>query len=130
MITPCLSTICPSIHSHLNDFSLGQISSNFMWSLLLKGDSKFIQMVTVRKSRWPPCPYMVKTLKNLILQNRESFGTESWYIASRTQGFEVYQVCSNDDGRLTFDLNCGMVKFASLYILMGKMLKSHFLKMY
>ena len=31
-------------------------------------------------------PYMVKRLKNLLLQNRESFEAESWYIASGTQG--------------------------------------------
>ena len=57
---------------------LGQFSSNFMWSLLLKGAWKFVQMVTVRISRWPPCSYMVKTLKSL-LQNQESFMAESWY---------------------------------------------------
>ena len=34
---------------------------------------------------------MVKTLKNLLLQNQESFKAE-------------YQVCSNDDRRLTSDL--------------------------
>ena len=28
----------------------------------------------------------------------------------------VYQICSNDDRRLTFDLFYGKVKFASLYI--------------
>ena len=35
-----------------------------------------------------------KTLKNLLLQNEESFEVKSLYIASGTQG---YQVCSNDD---------------------------------
>ena len=49
-----------------------------------------------------PSRYMVKTLKNLLLQNQESFGAESWYIASDT--LRVYQICSNDDPRLTFDL--------------------------
>ena len=80
---------CPSVHSYLWTTSLkflGQISSNFMWSLLLKDDWKFVQMVTVSKSRWLPCPYMVKTIKNLLLQNQESFGAESWYKALRTQG--------------------------------------------
>ena len=28
---------------------------------------------------------MVKTLENRLLQNQESFGAESWYIASRTR---------------------------------------------
>ena len=50
----------PSLHlfTPLNNFfsePLGQISSNFMWSFVLKGDRKFVKMATVRKSRWPPC---------------------------------------------------------------------------
>ena len=44
--------------------------------------------------------YGKKTLKNL-LQNQESFDAESLYISSGTQ---VYQICSNDDPRKTFDL--------------------------
>ena len=44
---------------------------------------------------------MVKHLKNFLLQNQESFGAESLYIASTLM---VYQVCSNDDCRLTSDL--------------------------
>ena len=42
---------------------------------------------------------MVKTLKNL-LQNQESFKAESWYIALGSYGL----ICSNNDGRLTYDL--------------------------
>ena len=42
---------------------LSQFSSNFMWSLLLQGDWKVIQMVTVCLLRWPPYPYVVKRLK-------------------------------------------------------------------
>ena len=63
-------------------------------------DWKFVQMVTVRWLRWPPCPYMVKTLKNL-LQNQDRLKAESWCIAS---GLKVYQVCLNGDRRLTSDL--------------------------
>ena len=36
-----------------------------------------------------------------LLQNRERFEADSWYIASRTK---VYQVCSNNDRRVTLDL--------------------------
>ena len=43
---------------------------------------------------------MVKTLKNLLLHNQESFGAKPWYIALRTQGLP----CTNDDRRLTIDL--------------------------
>ena len=44
---------------------------------------------------------MVKTLKNLLLQNQESFEAESWYIALLSQILLFVQV---DDRRLTFDL--------------------------
>ena len=33
--------------------------------------------------------YMVKTLKNLLLQNQESFKAESWYIALGTQALLI-----------------------------------------
>ena len=48
---------------------LGQCCSHFMWSLLRLGKRKVVKMVTVYWSRWLPCPYMVKTFKNLLLQN-------------------------------------------------------------
>ena len=41
-----------------------------------------IQMVYVTWPRWPPCPYMVKTLKNLLLWNQKAEDLESWYVAS------------------------------------------------
>ena len=44
---------------------------------------------------------MVKTLKNLLLKNQESFEAASWYTASGTQGLPS---CSNDDPRMTFEL--------------------------
>ena len=71
---------------------------------------------------------MVKTFKNLFLQNQESFEVKSWYIALGTQGLPIF--CSNDDCWLTFDLFMGSVKVLSSYIGMEKMLKNHFLKMY
>ena len=52
-------------------------------------------------------PIYGKSLKTL--QNRESFGAESWYIASRTQGLpSLFKSC----GRFTFDFFYGKVKFA------------------
>ena len=38
-------------------------------------------MVLVTWLRWPPCPYMVKTLKNLLLQNQLTDDLETWYVA-------------------------------------------------
>ena len=34
---------------------------------------------------WPPCLYMVKTVKNLLLWNQTADDLESWYAASGTQ---------------------------------------------
>ena len=53
---------------------------------------------------------MVKTLKNLLLHNQESFMADSWYTAS---GIKVYQADSNDDSRLTFDLSVAMLNLHS-----------------
>ena len=58
-------------------------------------------MVPHHQTRWPPCQYMLKTFKKVLVQNQESFGAESWYTESRTQGLPS---CSNDDLRLTFYL--------------------------
>ena len=33
-------------------------------------------------TKWPPCLYMVKTLKNLLLQNQKADDLETWYAAS------------------------------------------------
>ena len=41
---------------------LGWLKPNFIWSLLWKGEWKFVKMVQVTWPRWPPCPYG-KTLK-------------------------------------------------------------------
>ena len=48
---------------------LGQCCSNFMWRLLGAGERKIAKMGVVHWSKWLPCPYMVKTIKNLLLQN-------------------------------------------------------------
>ena len=56
-----------------------------MWSLHGIGEWKFVQMVYVTWPVWPPCPYMVKTLKNLLLWNQKANDLESWYAASGTR---------------------------------------------
>ena len=59
---------------------LGQFNSNFIWRLLRTGELKFVHMVLVTWPRWPPGPYMVKTLKNL-LQNQKVDDLGTWYVA-------------------------------------------------
>ena len=65
---------------------LGQFCSKFMWSLLRIRERKIGKMVAVSWPRWLPCPYMVKTFKNLLLQNRECLGAEPLQESSGTWG--------------------------------------------
>ena len=65
---------------------LGQCCSNFIWSLLRLGERKIAKMVTVHWPRWPPCPYMIKTFKNLLLQNSGCLGVESLHKSSGMGG--------------------------------------------
>ena len=39
---------------------------------------KIAKMDVVNRSKWLPCPYMVKTFKNLLLQNQISPGHKLW----------------------------------------------------
>ena len=50
------------------------------------GERKIAKMVAVHWPRWPPCPYMVKTFKNLLLQNRGCLGAESLHKSSGMGG--------------------------------------------
>ena len=50
------------------------------------GERKIAKMVAVRRPRWPPCPYMVKTFKNLLLHNRRCLGAESLHESSGMEG--------------------------------------------
>ena len=65
---------------------LGQCCSNFIWSLPGTGEWKIAKMVAVHWPRWPPCPYMIKTFKNLLFQNRACLVAESLHKSSGTGG--------------------------------------------
>ena len=55
------------IQTFLNFFSLETdrlLKPDFMWRLHAMEEWKWIQMIYVRWPSWPPCSYMVKTLKN------------------------------------------------------------------
>ena len=54
---------------------------------------------------------MVKTLKNLLLQNQKSYDLETWHVASVTQAYKVY---INDDPVLTLTSFYGKVKLGHL----------------
>ena len=65
---------------------MGQSKSDFIWSFCGMGEQKFAQMVLVTWSRWPPYPYMVKTLKkNLLFWNQKADDLETWYASLGAQ---------------------------------------------
>ena len=63
---------------------LGKCCSNFMWSPLRLGEGMIAKMVAVHWPRWLPCPYMLKTFKNLLPQNQIIPVTLPLQISSRT----------------------------------------------
>ena len=50
---------------------LSHLEPNFIWKLMGEWEWKFIQMSRVTWPRWPPRPYLVNTLKNILLQNQK-----------------------------------------------------------
>ena len=64
---------------------LGRLKPNSLWSLHGMLGWKFIQLFRITWPRWLPIPYMVKTLKNVLLRNQEAGDIETWYKASSTQ---------------------------------------------
>ena len=60
---------------------LGHLEPKLTWKLKGEWEWKFIQMSLVTWPTWPPCPYMVKTLKNLVLQNQLTNDLETWCVA-------------------------------------------------
>ena len=69
---------------------MGQCCSNLMWSLLRLGERKIAKMVALHWPRWLPCTYMVKTFKNLLLQNQISLGP---YLCTNPRWQKIYHIC-------------------------------------
>ena len=70
--------------------------------------------------RWPPCPYMVKTLKNLLFWNQKADDLECWYVAV---GARVLPSLFKWWPLVDTDLFYGKGKFGPLCFCMGKKLK-------
>ena len=73
----CQSTFSKGFSSE----TTGQISFKFHIQPFSKGGKKVYIFRPGHILRWPPCPYMVKTLKNL-LRNYWASCLETWYVAS------------------------------------------------
>ena len=51
----------------------------------VEGEEQFVQMVLRYWTRWPPCPYMVKTLKIFFSRTRKALGLnpDIWHLDAR-----------------------------------------------
>ena len=76
-----MSVVCQHLKKASSLKLLDLFELNFICSLLANGKRKFIFFVQVTVPRWSPWPYMVKTLKNLLLQNHWADCLETWYEA-------------------------------------------------
>ena len=76
---------------------LGRLKQNFIWSPLETGEQKFVQTVLVTWPRWPPCPYMVKTLQIVSGTKRQM----TLKLGMQHQVREYYHINSGNDPGLT-----------------------------
>ena len=49
-----------------SSITIASIKVSFIWSFYGVGKRKFVQMVLGTWPIWPPCPYMVKSVRNLF----------------------------------------------------------------
>ena len=62
-----------------------------------RANDSLYKRVQVTWPRWPPCPYMLKTLKNLLLQNQKSYDLETCHVALGTQALQnLYKLMNLD----------------------------------
>ena len=78
---------------------LGWLKPNFIWSLLGTGERKSVQTVQVTWPRWPPCPYILKTVKKIFFSGIKrpmtlKLSMQHWVL-------KFYQICSNNDPGLS-----------------------------
>ena len=74
------------------------IEPNFMWRLHGMGKQKFVQMVQVSWPIWPPCAYMVKTVKIFFPGTKRPMILK---LGIQHRVFKYYQAYSNNDSGLT-----------------------------
>ena len=91
------------------------------------GERKFVQTVLVTWRRWPPYPYMVKTLKNLLLRNQKADDLETWYAAS---GARVLPSLFKWWPWVDLDLFYSKAKFGPLCFCIGKRWNNGFFRNY
>ena len=106
---------------------LGHSELNFVWKLSGTRKWKFINLILVTWPRWPPCPYMVKTLQKSSSPEPVGRFSRAWYVASGTPAHHsLYKWWLWS----ALDLFYGKVKFGNLGFSIGKSEKSGFFRNY
>ena len=96
---------------------LSRLKLNFIWRLFGLRERKFVQMVVVTWPRWPPYPYVIKTLKKLFLRNQKADDRETWCAELSAQ---VLSNLFKWWPWVDLDLFCGKVKFGPVCFLWEK----------
>ena len=91
------------------------------------GNESLFKKVQVTWPRWPPCLYMVKTLKNLILRNQKADDLETCYAALAAR---VLPILFKWWLWVDLDLFYGKVKLGPLCFCMGKRKNNRFFRNY
>ena len=68
------------LNNHLADWSQILCGVSSGW-----GNESLFKLFRSHDTRWPPCPYMVQSFKNLLLWNLKANDLETWYAASHTR---------------------------------------------
>ena len=94
-----------------------------MWSLLGKGEQKFIYRVNGPgyMTKMAATPIYGKNFENLLLQSRKSYDLETWHVASGTQAHKVY---INGDPGLTLTYFTAMSHLVTYTFEYRKLLQS------
>ena len=108
-----------TLFKHLLLWTNGRSKQILCGSLLVRGKQKFILMIQVT---WPQSK-MLKTLKNLLLQNHLANCLETWHVASESV---VLQSIYKSWHLVDLDLFYRKVNFGSMAIWMGKAEIFHF----
>ena len=100
-----------------------------MWSLLGEGGGGGGKKLYINglghMTKMAVMPIFGKTFKNLLLQNRKSYDSETWHAASGTQALQsIYKWLQWVD----LDLFYGKVKFGNLGFSIGKSENSGFFR--
>ena len=103
------------------------IWTKLFWKLSGTRKWKSDEMMLVTWPRWPPCPYMVKSFKNLLLWSQQADYHETWYVTSGTPAHHsLFKWWPSSD----LDLFYGKVKFGKLCFSKGKSESSGFFRNY